>query len=96
MTTYIYSEWKMIVLLSLVTVLAGNALFSCLFAGYYKNRPTGRLSHSELRIKQGNASPEQRFNVFILSLLLGVANLRLLLLTGIIAVAVNFIFLLLF
>lgn len=96
MSSVIHPHWKTILSLSVLAVAVGNGLLSCLMASYYKNRPVGRLSHSQLRIKQGNASPEQRFNVFILSLLFTVTNLRLLILAGLIAVAVNFAFLLLF
>ncbi len=96
MSSFIHSDWKTILIFSVLAVAVGNGLLSCLMAGYYKNQPVGRLSHSQLRIKQGNASPEQRFNVFILSLLFTVTNLRLLLLAGLIAVAANFTFLLLF
>lgn len=89
----LHPSWISILLASFAFVVVCNALIASYWASFYKNVPTGRLTHSQLRVKQGNATLEQRFNVFILSLLFGVAKLRNLLFTLALATAVNFIFL---
>ena len=89
----LHPSWMSILLASFAFVLLCNGLMASLWPSFYKNVPTGRLSHSQLRIKQGNATVEQRFNVFVVSLLFGVAKLRNLLFTLVLAAAVNFIFL---
>lgn len=89
----LHPDWIKILFASFAFVVLCNAFIASYLASFYKNVPTGRLSHSQLRIKQGNATLEQRFNVFVLSLLFGVLHLRNLILTIILAVAVNFIFL---
>lgn len=89
----LHPNWMSILLASFVFVLLSNGLIASYWASFYKNIPTGRLSHSQLRVKQGNATLEQRFNVFVLSLLFGMVNLRNLLFTVVLAATVNFIFL---
>lgn len=89
----LHQNWVTLLFVSFVSVLVCNALIATFVRSYYKKIPIGRLNHSQLRIKQGNATLEQRLNVFVLSFLFGIANLRNLFLTVILAVALNFAFL---
>lgn len=89
----IHQSWVTILFISYVFVVLCNALLASFSASYYKKVPLGRLTHSQLRVKQGNATLEQRFNVAVLALLFGIPKLRNLLFTIILAVAANFIFL---
>ncbi|BHH83546.1 hypothetical protein [Desulforhopalus sp. 52FAK] len=87
----LHPAWIKILFVSFITVALCFAMISSFSRSYYKNTPMGRLSHSQLRVKQGNANIEQRLNVFVLSLLFSVTNLRILIITLLIAVAMNFI-----
>lgn len=89
----LHQNWIKILVVSFTFVLLCNAFLSSFFRAYYKKIPVGRLSHSQLRVKQGNANPEQRFNVFVVSLLFGILNLRVLLVSLLCAVIANFVFL---
>jgi hypothetical protein len=89
----LHHSWKTILFFSFVSVLLCNALIACFASSYYKNTPIGRLNPSQLRVKQGNATVEQRLNVFVLSFLFGITSMRNLFLTIILAAALNFIYL---
>ncbi|PHR23986.1 MAG: hypothetical protein COA36_16360 [Desulfotalea sp.] len=87
----LHQSWLSILFFSFAFAAVSNAFIACFSAFNYKNTPAGKLSHSQLRVKQGNANFEQRFNVFILSLLFSVTSLRILLITIVLATISNFI-----
>ncbi len=87
----IHPDWIQILFVSFIVVAVSFGMISSFSSSYYKNMPMGRLSHSQLRVKQGNASIEQRLNVFVLSLLFSWTNSRIILITLLLAVAMNFI-----
>jgi len=89
----LHQSWVTILFVSFISVLLCNALIATFVRSYYKKIPIGRLSHSQLRVKQGNASREHRLNVFVLSFLFGIASLRTLFLTIVLAAALNFTYL---
>lgn len=89
----LHQSWVTILFLSLLFVVLCNAVISSFSSAYYKKIPLGRLSHSQLRIKQGNATLEHRFNVFVLSLLFGITSLRVIILTFVFAIIANVVFL---
>ena len=89
----LHPEWKTIILCSFACVALCYAFLSCYSSSFYKNIPPGRLNHSQLLVKQGNANIEQRFNVFVLSLLFSITHPRILLATSILSIGVNFAFL---
>lgn len=89
----LHQSWVTILFVSFVAVLLCNALIATFVSSYYKKVPIGRLSHGQLRVKQGNATLEQRLNVFVLSFLFGIASLRNLFLTVILAAVLNFTYL---
>jgi hypothetical protein len=86
----LHPEWKTILIGSFVCIAVCYAFMSCYSSSFYKKIPTGRLNHSQLLVKQGNANFEQRFNVFIVSFLFSIANRYILLATTLLAIAVNF------
>ena len=86
----IHPEWMSIILYSYLFVLITHALASCLVPLYYKNIPFGRLTHSQLRVKQGSAEFEHRANVFVHSLVFGVIKGVNIFIAVILAVIVNF------
>jgi hypothetical protein len=90
----IHPSWITILLVSFICTTVCNALISSFSSRYYKNIPIGRLSHSQLRVKQGNANREQRFNVFVLSLLFAITSLRIVAITLLLAAGLNFLLLL--
>lgn len=89
----LHQSWMTILFFAFVSVLLCNALIATFVSSYYKKVPVGRLSHGQLRVKQGNATREQRFNVFVLSFLFGITSMRILFFTLIVAAALNFIYL---
>jgi len=60
----LYEKWSTILIYSFFFVALANAILASCTRLYYRNKPTGLLSHSQLRIKQGNATFEHRLNVF--------------------------------
>lgn len=86
----IHPDWIKILFVSFIAVSICFAMISTFSTKYYKNIPMGRLSHSQLRVKQGTANIEQRLNVFVLSLLFSVTNFRIIIVTLLMAVAMNF------
>lgn len=89
----LHQSWVTILFVSFISVLLCNALIASFVSSYYKKIPIGRLNHSQLRVKQGNATLEHRLNVFVLSFLFGITSLRNLFLTIILAAALNFTYL---
>lgn len=89
----LHQNWPTILFVSFISVLLCNAIIASFASSYYKKIPVGRLNHSQLRIKQGNATLEHRLNVFVLATLFGITSLRNLFLTLILAVVLNFAFL---
>ena len=77
----ISENWLTLLLYSFLFVALSNSLLASCTAKYYKNKSIGRLSHSQLRIKQGTASLEQRLNVFVQSMLFCFITFRLYLIT---------------
>ena len=57
-------NWLSLLFFSFSLVALVNGLLASCTTFYYRKKSTGQLSHSQLRIKQGNATPEQRLNVF--------------------------------
>jgi len=64
-------------LYSFLAVAAINALLASCTRQYFKNRSSGHLSHSQLRIKQGTADFEHRLNVFVQTFLLSLVSWRI-------------------
>lgn len=71
----------MILLFSFLFVALINALLASCTKIFYKDKSSGHLSHSQLRIKQGNASFEHRLNVFAQSLVFCFVTFRIYLFT---------------
>ncbi|MGB3211928.1 MAG: hypothetical protein WBB19_14590 [Desulforhopalus sp.] len=63
-------------LFSFLFVALIHALLASFTTIYYKKKPLGHLSHSQLRIKQGNATFEHRLNVFAQSFVFCFVTLR--------------------
>ncbi len=74
-------KWSTILLFSFLFVAFTNGLLASLTTIYYKNKSMGHLSHSQLRIKQGNATFEHRLNVFAQSLIFCFITFRIYLAT---------------
>jgi hypothetical protein len=77
----LYEKWSTILLFSFLLVAVTNSLIASFTTIYYKNRSIGQLSHSQLRIKQGNATFEHRLNVFTQSLIFCFISFRIYLFT---------------
>ncbi|TKB27329.1 hypothetical protein FCL47_04085 [Desulfopila sp. IMCC35006] len=73
----IHENWLLLLLYSFLLVALGNSLLASCTAIYYQNQSIGRLSHSQLRIKQGTATLEQRINVFAQSLIFSFISFRI-------------------
>ncbi|MFW2367170.1 MAG: hypothetical protein ACN4GW_12180 [Desulforhopalus sp.] len=58
------NNWLYLLFLSFLLVALVNGLLASCTTLYYNKKSTGHLSHSQLRIKQGNATFEHRLNVF--------------------------------
>ncbi len=71
----------MILMFSFLFVALINALLASCTKIFYKDKSSGHLSHSQLRIKQGNASFEHRLNVFAQSLVFCFVTFRIYLFT---------------
>lgn len=70
-------NWSTLLLISFVVVAVADGLLASWTPFYYKNKPIGQLSHSQLRIKQGTANFEHRLNVFAQSLVFCFVTLRI-------------------
>ncbi|TKB07198.1 hypothetical protein [Desulforhopalus sp. IMCC35007] len=86
----LHSEWKTILIGSFICVAVCYSFMSCYSSTFYKKIPAGRLNHSQLLVKQGNANFEQRINVFVVSLLFSITNHRILIAATLLAIGVNF------
>lgn len=82
-------KWVSMLLFSFLFVAFANALLASFTKVYYKRKSIGRLSHSELRIKQGTASFEHRLNVFTLSLVFSFVTFRIYLISSLIWLVLN-------
>ena len=82
-------NWPSILFLSFCVVTITNSLLASCTNLFYKNKPVGRLSHNQLRIKQGNATLEHRLNVFAQSLSFSLVTLRIYIYTLLLWLAVN-------
>lgn len=82
-------NWLKILVLSFCLVALTNSLLASCTALFYRKKPVGRLSHNELRIKQGNATLEQRLNVFGQSLTFSIVTLRVYIFTLLVWLAIN-------
>jgi hypothetical protein len=76
----LYEKWSVILGYSFLLVALLNAILASCTRFYYKNKPVGLLSHSQLRIRQGNATFEHRLNVFGQALVFCFLTLRIYLL----------------
>ena len=85
----INDNWSSILLLSFLLVATTNAIVASFTSLYYRNKSIGHLSHSQLRIKQGNATFEHRLNVFVLSLIFCFVTLRIYLFTFLVWLALS-------
>jgi len=74
-------NWWTILVFSFLLVAFINGLLASWTPFYYKNKSIGRLSHSQLRIKQGTANIEHRLNVFVQSVVFSFFNFRIYLLS---------------
>lgn len=70
-----------ILLFTFLFVALINALLASCTKIFYRDKPSGHLTHSQLRIKQGNASFEHRLNVFAQSLVFCFVTFRIYLFT---------------
>lgn len=68
--------WTLL-LYAFLAVACINALLASCTRQYFKNRSSGLLSHSQLRIKQGTADFEHRLNVFVQTFLLSLISWRI-------------------
>lgn len=82
-------NWSTILLSSFFIVAVANALLASCTKIYYKKKSVGQLSHSQLRIKQGNATFEHRLNVFALSLVFSFITFRIYLITSLVWLALS-------
>ena len=81
-------NWLSILFFSFCAVAVANALLASCTKIYYKEKSWGQLSHSQLRIKQGNATIEHRLNVLAHSIVFGLVSLRIYLFTLILWVVI--------
>lgn len=70
-----------VLLFSFLFVALINALLASCTKFFYKDKSSGHLSHSQLRIKQGNANFDHRLNVFAQSLVFCFVTFRIYLFT---------------
>lgn len=70
-------NWSTHFFMVFVVVLFVHALLASLTSFYYSKSSWGRLTHSQLRIKQGNATFEHRLNVFVHTLVFSFTNWRI-------------------
>jgi hypothetical protein len=70
-----------LLLFTFLFVVLINALLASFTKIFYRDKSSGHLSHSQLRIKQGNATFEHRLNVFAQSLVFCFVTFRIYLFT---------------
>jgi len=83
------NNWGTLLFICFTVSAVINALLSCCFSFYYKKYAWGQLSHSQLRVKQGNAKIDHRINVFAQSLVFSPGNIKVLTITLILWVLLN-------
>ncbi|SDP63386.1 hypothetical protein [Desulforhopalus singaporensis] len=86
-------KWNTLIVVAFAIAALINALLASCFSFYYRKIPSGRLSHGQLRIKQGNATFEHRTNVFATALVLSLFNFRIYLGAALIWLVLNFLLL---
>jgi hypothetical protein len=82
-------KWSSILLFSFLIVAFTNGLLASFTTIYYRKKSVGRLTHSQLRIKQGTATFEHRLNVFTHSLLFCFVTFRIYFVTFLVWLALN-------
>ncbi len=75
-------NWPFLLFISFVAVTIINCVIASTWSQFYQKVPIGRLSHSQLRVKQGNATPEHRINVFAHTLVLSLFRFRIYLISA--------------
>lgn len=70
-------RWYLLFIGAFLMVVVGNALIASCTTFFYRKKPWGRLTHSQLLIRQGKASFEHRLNVFVQSLLFSFISFRI-------------------
>jgi hypothetical protein len=85
----LHEKWSALLLFSLLIVTFANAIVASCTTLYYKNKSSGHLSHSQLRIKQGNATFEHRLNVFAQTLVFCLLTFRIYLITFMVWLVLN-------
>lgn len=83
------TNWPTILFLSFCLVALTNSLLASCTTLFYRKKPVGRLSHNQLRIKQGNATFEHRLNVFGQSLTFSIVTIRVYIFTLLLWLAIN-------
>ena len=85
----LHEKWSSILLFSFLIVAFANGFLASFTTVYYRNKSIGRLSHSQLRIKQGTATFEHRLNVFTHSLVFCFVTFRIYFITILVWLALN-------
>lgn len=70
-------NWATLLFICFLAVAVGHSFLASCTTIYYKQKSSGHLSHSQLRIKQGSASVEHRLNVFAQSLVFSFLSIRI-------------------
>lgn len=86
----LHEDWLLIGLLSFTIISIFSALLASCSRIYYRKKAWGQISHSQLRIKQGNATMEHRLNVFALSLIFNFTSLRIYFFSFVLWIVINF------
>lgn len=76
-----YTDWISLLLLSFAIVILINALLASFIPAYYSKASIGKMTHSQLRVKQGNATLDHRLNVFAQSIVFSLVNFKVCLAT---------------
>lgn len=82
-------NWLSIFLFSFFLVAITNAFLASFTTFFYGKKSSGHLSHSQLRIKQGNATLEHRINVFAQYFTFSIVTLRVYLITLLLWLLIN-------
>ena len=86
----LHEDWLSLGLLSFTIVSITSALIASCTGFFYHQKAWGQMSHSQLRIKQGNATIEHRLNVFALSLIFNFASLKIYFTSFFLWIVINF------
>ncbi len=82
-------NWLSIFMICLFAVAVLNGLLASCTSLLYRNKKWGELSHSQLRVKQGNANFEHRINTFTNAFIFSLITVRLLLISAFLAGGIN-------